>query len=126
MKFRFYYSGIRVRDLKKSLDFYTKGLGFKVIRKGTMPHGGKCVHLRGKGSDQMLELNWYPEGTKFYTEYKSGEELDHLALKVKDVKKAYRFLIGIGAKSAVSPEDSEGTEVYVMDPDGIWIELLGS
>jgi len=23
MKFRFYYAGIRVRDLRKSLDFYT-------------------------------------------------------------------------------------------------------
>jgi catechol 2,3-dioxygenase-like lactoylglutathione lyase family enzyme len=126
MKFRFYYSGIRVRDLKKSVYFYTKGLGFKVVSQGTMPHGGKWVHLRGKGSHQTLELNWYPEGTKFYTEYKGGEELDHLAFKVKDVKKAYRSLLGKGARPAVPPEESEGTEVYVMDPDGIWIELLGS
>jgi len=26
---------------------------------------------------------------------------------------------------AVDPEHSKGTEVYVKDPDGIWIELLG-
>jgi lactoylglutathione lyase len=126
VKFRFYYTGIRVRDLKKSLDFYTKGLGFKVVGKGTMPHGGKWVHLRGKVSNQILELNWYPKSSKFYTRYKRGEELDHLAFKVDDVAKAYRFLKEIGAKTAVSPEDSGGTEVYVMDPDGIWIELLGS
>ena len=125
VKFRFYYSGIRVRDLRKSLDFYTKALGLKVVRKGTMPHGGKWVHLRGKGSEQTLELNWYPEGSRFYTEYKPGEELDHLAFRVKDVKKAYTLLLSKGATVAVTPAQSKGTEVYIKDPDGIWIELLG-
>ena len=124
MKFRFYYSGIRVKDLGKSLDFYTRALGMKVVRKGTMPHGGKWVHLRGKGSEQTLELNWYPEGSRFYTRYAVGEELDHLAFKVKSVEKAYEILVGAGAAPAVPPKESKGTEVYVKDPDGIWIELL--
>jgi len=126
VKFRFYYSGIRVRDLKKSLDFYTKVIGMKVVNKGTMPHGGKWIHLRGKGSEQTLELNWYPEGSRFYTDYLKGEELDHLAFRVKDVDKAYELLISKGATPAVTPKESKGTEVYVKDPDGIWIELLGT
>lgn len=126
VKFRFYYSGIRVRDLKKSLDFYTNALGFKVVSKGTMPHGGKWVQLRGKESEQVLELNWYPEGTRFYTEYTAGEELDHLAFRVKNVKKAYELLLDKGATPAVTPKQSKGTEVYVKDPDGIWIELLAT
>ena len=124
MRFKFYYSGIRVRDLKKSLDFYTKALGMKVVRRGTMPHGGKWVQLRGEGSAQTLELNWYPEGSRFHSEYAPGEELDHLAFKVEDVRAAYRLLLRKGATSAVPPEESEGTEVYVRDPDGIWLELL--
>ena len=98
----------------------------KVVGKGTMPHGGEYVHLSGRWSKHMLELNWYPKGSKFYTEYTQGEELDHLAFVVKDVKKAYSELLKHGAQTAVAPEDSKGTEVYVKDPDGIWIELLRS
>jgi len=124
--FVFYYAGIRVRNLKRSLEFYSKGLGFKVVAQGTMPHKGKWVQMKGKGSEQTLELNWYPKGTRFYTEYTKGEELDHLAFKVKDVEGAYRHLLRAGASPAVPPGESEGTEVYVKDPDGIWIELLSS
>ncbi|HUK80558.1 MAG TPA: VOC family protein [Nitrososphaerales archaeon] len=124
MKFHFYYTGIRVKDLKKSLAFYTDVLGMKVVGKGTMPHGGKYVHLRGKGSKQTLELNWYPEGSRFYTEYTSGEELDHLAFVVKDKTKAFKELVKKGAEVAVGPNDSKGTELYVKDPNGIWLEIL--
>ena len=124
MKFRMYYVGIRVSNLQRSVKFYTEILGMKIIHKGTKPHRGKFVHLKSTGSQQKLELNWYPRGSKFYTKYKKGEELDHLAFVVDDVEKAYRWLVSKGAKNAVSPEKSEGTEVYVKDPDGIWIELL--
>jgi catechol 2,3-dioxygenase-like lactoylglutathione lyase family enzyme len=98
----------------------------KVVNKGTMPHGGKFVQLRGKGSRQTLELNWYPPGSRFYSEYTPGEEMDHLAFVVKDAGKAHKELISKGATSAVSPKESEGTEIYVKDPDGIWIQLLSS
>lgn len=126
MKFLFYYTGIRVRNLKKSLDFYTKALGMKVVGRGVMPHGGKYVHLMGVGSKQKLELNWYPRESRFFTEYRKGEELDHIAFVVTDVKKAFKELVRRGARVAVPPNQSKGTEVYVKDPDGIWIELLQS
>lgn len=89
-----------------------------------MPHGGRYVHLRTPGSQQRLELNWYPVGSRFYTRYRAGEEMDHLAFVVPDVRQAYRELTRKGVKVAVSPARSRGTEVYVKDPDGIWIELL--
>src|SRR2546428_3088492 len=62
MKYRFYYTGIRVRNLTRSLAFYTKAFGMRVVNRGTMPHGGKYVQLEGAGSRQRLELNWYPPG----------------------------------------------------------------
>ncbi len=124
MRARFHYTGIRVRDLERSLAFYTGALGMKVIGRGTMAHGGRYVHLRTPRSPQRLELNWYPKGTRFYTPYRRGEELDHLAFVVDDVRQAYRELVRKGASPAVDPAHSKGTEVYVRDPDGIWIELL--
>ncbi len=124
MKYRFYYTGIRVRNLKKSLDFYAKAFGMKVVNEGTMGHGGKYVQLVGHGSRQKLELNWYPPGSRFHTPYRKGEEMDHLAFVVDDARKAYRELLRKGARPAVPPERSAGTEIYVKDPDGIWIELL--
>jgi lactoylglutathione lyase len=124
MRATFRYTGIRVRDLDRSLSFYTTLFGMKVIGQGTMPHGGRYVHLRTPGSPQRLELNWYPKTSRFYTPYRAGEEMDHLAFVVPDVRRAYRELVRKGVEVAVSPADSEGTEVYVKDPDGIWIELL--
>ena len=90
-----------------------------------MPHGGKYVALRSPGSLQELELNWYPKRSKFYTRYTRGEELDHLAFGVGKVKPSLEKLISRGVEVAVSPSKAKGiTEVYVKDPDGIWIELL--
>ena len=124
MKSRFYYAGIRVRDLKRSINFYTRAFGMKVVARGTMPHGGKYVHLVTPGTRMRLELNWYPKGSRFYVPYRKGEELDHLAFVVDDVKAAFKAVTRAGAKVAVDPDHAEGTEVYVKDPDGVWIELL--
>ena len=125
MKSRFYYAGIRVRNLRRSIAFYTKAFGMKVAAQGTMPHGGKYVHLVTPGTRMRLELNWYPKGSRFFVPYRKGEELDHLAFVVGDVLAAYRSLRRSGVRVAVDPKHSKGTEVYVKDPDGIWIELLG-
>jgi len=127
MKFRFVYSGIRVRDLRKSLNFYRGVMGMRVTRRGTMPHGGKYVALRSPGSSQELELNWYPTRSKFYSKYRPGEELDYLAFGVGSVKAALQKLTAKKVEVAVSLSEAKGvTEVYVKDPDGIWIELLKS
>jgi lactoylglutathione lyase len=122
----FTYTGIRVRNLERSLRFYTQAMGMKQILKGSMEHGGIFVQLKSPDSIQRLELNFYPKGNRFLEKYRSGSELDHLAFWTKDVDLHYRKLIARGAKSAVKPF-SEGKYrlAFVKDPDGIWIELLG-
>ena len=124
-RYRLVYTGIRVRNLKKSIDFYRKIMGMRVTRRGSMPHGGKYVALRSPGSSQELELNWYPKRSKFYSKYRRGDELDHLAFGVGDVEAALAKLVSKRVEVAVSLSKAKGvTEVYVKDPDGIWLELL--
>jgi lactoylglutathione lyase len=124
MKFK--YTGIRVRDLKRSVEFYTKTMGMKQVLKGTMHAGGVFVQLRNKDSEQTLELNFYPPGKKYCEDYVEGSELDHLAFWCKDVRAEYKKTLEGGATSAVQPWDESGyTLAFVRDPDGIWIELIG-
>ena len=120
----FIYTGIRVRDLKRSVQFYTKTMGMKEASRGKMQAGGTWVELKSKGSDQQLELNYYPPGSKFFEKYVEGSELDHLAFSCDDVRRSYKKALAGGATSAVEPWDEGGsTLAFVRDPDGVWIEL---
>ena len=123
---RFKYTGIRVRDLKRSTEFYTQTMGLKVVERGKMKAGGIFVSLKSKESPQLLELNYYPPETKHYEDYVEGSELDHLAFWCGDVRRSYRKAISGGATSAIEPwDEGSSTLAFVKDPDGIWIELIG-
>jgi len=122
----FRYTGIRVRNLQRSLRFYTRVMGMKPKLRGKMDHGGVWVELKGPNSAQRLELNYYPSDSRFYEKFKSGSELDHLAFWVKDVDEKFRKLVKKGAKRAVNPfTQGRYRFAFVKDPDGIWIELIG-
>jgi lactoylglutathione lyase len=123
---KFVYTGIRVRDLKRSIEFYTKTMGMKKVRRGIMRAGGVYVQLRSKGSEQELELNYYPPGKKYCEDYVEGSELDHLAFWCRDVRASYKKVLSGGGTSAIEPWDEGGfTLAFVKDPDGVWIELIG-
>ncbi len=123
------YCGIRVSDLKRSLEFYVRVMGLKQTGRGKMKHGGIYVMLQDEKTKQKLELNWYPRENRFYTEFVLGEGIDHLGFIVDDVRKTYAELISKGAVPAVAPwQEIKGDDKswigFVKDPDGIWIELI--
>ena len=75
----FRYTGIRVRDLDRSVAFYTKVLGMQVTwRMRIRETGGAIAVLKSPRGSQRLELNWYPPRGR-YRVYRQGDELDHLA-----------------------------------------------
>jgi catechol 2,3-dioxygenase-like lactoylglutathione lyase family enzyme len=101
-------------------------MGMTEVQRGKIRAGGMFVQLKDKGSQQVLELNYYPPGKKFYEEYVEGSELDHLAFWCKDVRRSYEKVLASGAASVIEPWDEGGyTLAFVRDPDGIWIELIG-
>jgi len=129
MRYRLAYVGIQVRDLDRSIGFYCDLLGMQVVRRQRVPEtSGEWAELRSPGSDQMLELNWYPEDSTFFAgPYKNGDELDHIAFACEDVPRAYAELLAKGAGVGHPPFVEDHTVLaYVTDPDGIWIELTGS
>jgi len=122
----FTYTGIRVRDLRRSLTFYTKVMQLKKVSRGRMKAGGIFVLLKDPRSRQVLELNYYPPGAKYHERFRSGSELDHLAFWERDVDGKYEEMLANGATKAVAPFSEGGYRLaFVKDPDGIWIELQG-
>lgn len=126
MNYRFAYVGVQVRDLDRSVDFYCSRLGMWLGKREKVPEtGGEWAELTSKGSPQVLELNWYPEGSPHAPDkYRLGNELDHLAFDCDDADAAFQELVAQGVKPALPPfTEGDFRLAFVEDPDGIWIEL---
>jgi lactoylglutathione lyase len=125
MKAKFTYVGIRVLDMQKSLDFYTKFLGMKILDRSKIEQTkGEVAVLQCPEGGLILELNHYEKDSPFNTEYVVGEGLDHLAFKVEDLDKALHEARQAGYKVVLEMKAKEGRWAYVEDPNGIWIELF--
>lgn len=125
MKSKFTYVGIRVKDLQKSIDFYTKLLGLKVAGRGKVePTKGETVGLVSEEGGFILELNYYEKDSPYNTEYTVGEGLDHLAFKVDDLDKALEEARKAGHRTILEMKTEGGRWTYIEDPNGIWIELF--
>jgi len=125
LKSKFTYVGIRVKDLEKSIDFYTKLLGMKVKGRSKMERTkGELVSLESEGGTFELELNYYEKDSPYYAEYTVGEALDHLAFGVEDLTKALQEAQASGYRVISEIKSDQSRWAYVEDPNGIWIELF--
>ena len=122
----FRYTGIRARDLDRSIGFYTRVLGMRVQwRQNIRETGGKIAILKSPRGSQTLELNWYPR-TGIHRRYRRGDELDHLAFSVRDVDAFLRDHRGEFAVVMKPFDEGSSRLAYITDPDGAWIELMSS
>jgi len=123
VKAKFVYTGIGVRDLDRSIKFYTEKLGMKLTYRCKIAEtNGEIAELKSSEGSQVLELNWYSNRK----EYVNGDEVDHLAFNVEDVDQALAELKAQGVDVAMEPfNEGDGRLAFIKDPDGIWIELMG-
>lgn len=126
MRFTFVYTGIRTGDLDRSLEFYTKVLGMKLLHRVQAPETkGEFAVVKSEGSRHTLEINWYAEDSPVAGPYRSGEELDHLAFHVEDLDATLAYLEGKGHPMVLGPIESKHAKwAYVQDPDGIYVEVF--
>jgi len=126
MEAKLIYTGIRVKDLEKSIEFYTKVLGMKVTgRSKVEATKGETVGLVSEEGGHLLELNYYGKGSDFDTKYAAGDGLDHLAFQVDDLKKALAEAERHGYPAVLDMKTRTSRWTYIKDPNGIYIELFG-
>jgi lactoylglutathione lyase len=117
---------LRVGNLQRSIDFYTKGFGMKEIRRRDVPDGKYTLAFVGYGEEEdhtLIELT-YNYGTE---KYEMGTAFGHLAVGVPDVAATTEKLRSLGAKVTREPGPVKfGTTIiaFVEDPDGYKIELV--
>ncbi len=118
---------VRVRDLDRSIDFYTRLLGMTLLRRKDYPSGEFTLAFVGYGdedSSTVLELthNWGRTEP-----YEIGTGFGHLAVGVPDIHAACDRLAAAGVRIPRPPgpmKHGGSIIAFVEDPDGYKIELI--
>ena len=126
-KYKLLHTMIRVKDLDKSLDFYTRHLGMSLIRKKDYPSGEFTLAFVGYGdetNETVIELthNWGQEAP-----YELGDGFGHLAVGVPDIYGTCEALEKEGVKIPRPPgpmKHGGSVIAFIEDPDGYKIELI--
>ncbi|MCH7348980.1 lactoylglutathione lyase [Aeromonas sp. MR7] len=123
---RILHTMLRVGDLQRSIDFYTRVLGMKLLRKSENSEYKYTLAFVGYGDEKdeaVIELtyNWG------VSEYELGSAYGHIALEADDIYGTCDALRAAGAKITREPGPVKGGRTviaFVEDPDGYKIELI--
>ncbi|MBG9390180.1 lactoylglutathione lyase [Caenimonas aquaedulcis] len=123
---RLLHTMLRVGDLQRSIDFYTRVLGMRLLRTTERPEQKYSLAFVGYGTNPEhaeIELT-YNHGVDHY---ELGTAYGHIALGVADVYGACEKIRAGGGNITREPGPVKGgTTViaFVTDPDGYKIELI--
>jgi len=126
-QYRLLHTMLRVFDLDKSLDFYTRLLGMTLLRKTDYEGGRFTLAFVGYGEESdtaVIELTHNWDQAEPYT---IGSGYGHIAIGVPDIYGTCEKLRAEGAKITREPGPMKhGSTViaFVEDPDGYKIELI--
>ena len=123
---RFLHTMLRVGDLERSIDFYTRVLGMQLLRKTENPDYKYTLAFVGYGrnpehAEIELTYNWGVDS------YEPGTAFGHLALGVPDVYGACEKIKAAGGtvtREAGPVKGGSTVIAFVSDPDGYKIELI--
>ena len=125
MKFTAIHTNITVADLERSIEFYEKAFGLKVVRRVNGADGAfKLVFLETEEGGHRLELTWFRDRVGTYKPAPNEEELGfipHLAFMPEDFDEALKYHKELGIVCFESPHRGI---YFVKDPDGYWVEVV--
>ena len=123
---RILHTMLRVGDLRRSIDFYTRVLGMRLLRTSDNPQYQYTLAFLGFGSNPEhaeIELT-YNYGVD---RYEMGTAYGHLAIAVPDAAAAVeriRAAGGVITREAGPVKGGSTVIAFVQDPDGYKIELI--
>ena len=123
---RILHTMIRVGNIDRSIDFYTRVLGMTLLRKNDYPDGQFTLAFVGYGNEAdsaVIELthNWGVDA------YEIGTGYGHIAIEVDDAYQACDDIRNNGGQvTREAGPMKHGTTViaFVEDPDGYKIEFI--
>ncbi|MFV1985528.1 MAG: lactoylglutathione lyase [Thiohalomonadales bacterium] len=123
---RILHTMIRVTDMQRSIDFYTKVLGMRVLRTLKQEKENYSLTFLGFAEESdscVLELT-YNEGV---TNYNMGNAYGHIAISVDDCHSACNEIKSKAGEVVFEAQKLEGSNeiiAFILDPDGYQIELI--
>ncbi|MCK0715232.1 lactoylglutathione lyase [Chromohalobacter sarecensis] len=147
--FRFNHTMLRVKDPERSLAFYSRVFGMRVLRKLDFPEMQFTLYfLANLGDDDavpddpaernaytfaqkgLLELthNWGTEDQEGFAYHDGNAEpqgFGHICFSVPDLHAAVAWFDANHVEFKKRPDDGKMKDVaFVKDPDGYWIEVV--
>jgi lactoylglutathione lyase len=123
---RILHTMLRVGDLQRSIDFYTRALGMQLLRSTDRPEQKYTLAFVGYGDESrgaVLELT-YNYGVD---RYELGTAFGHIAVEVPDAAaacKKVREAGGAVTREAGPVAGGRTVIAFVTDPDGYKIEFI--
>lgn len=137
----FHHIGITVSDFERSLDFYTRVLGFELVFRSSasgeelsqavgVPGADLLVAFLRVGSDYLELLHYLAPGGVQVSAHPNDPAATHIAFRVDDMAATLDRLKAENVPFVSAPLPiGEGplagsTFVYFHDPDGVTLELF--
>jgi lactoylglutathione lyase len=124
MRTQLLHTMLRVTDLERSVDFYTKVLGLSEQRRKVLQKAdATLVFLVDEQGHHAIELTYNHDGRS----YDLGNQFGHLAFGVDDLDAAGESLQGLGLSFDRGPYlvSEDGPRIaFIRDPDGVELELI--
>ena len=117
---RLAHTMIRVRDINRSLEFYSGFLGLSEKRRKDLGDEATLVFLGDDNGNYFLELTYNKDGR----DYTIGDQFGHLAFHVDNLDNVISEVERRDWWYRKSKPTSSSNYIFVKDPDGYDIEII--